>query len=119
MHLETLEYLINCEIFSKTNHSTSFQKTVFNKEIGMSRKIIENNWNIGCLMKQYKGVDFRFIYKKPEDYDIEYIGDIMYQQHLNKQFTPDELVFIKGNRVNYIPASHYTMEDFPEETKIE
>ena len=103
MNLETLEYLIKCEIFSETNHSASFDKTIENKEVGMSRKIIENGWNIGCLMTRYKDVDFRFIYKPIEEYDIEFLGDIMYPQHLNKLFTTKELVFIKGNRCSNVP----------------
>ena len=103
MNLETLNYLIKCEIFSETNHSSSFDKTIENKEVGMSRKIIENGWNIGCLMTRYKDVDFRFIYKSIEEYDIEFLGDIMYPQHLNKLFTTKELVFIKGNRCSNVP----------------
>lgn len=98
MNRETLEYLIKCDIFSKYNHSDIFTETIENKEVGMSRKIIENGWNIGCLMKLYKDVDFRFIYKKPEDYNIEFLGDIMFPEYINKIFTPDEIVFIKGNR---------------------
>jgi len=101
MNKETLEYLMECKIFSKTNHSDSFQKTIFNKEIGMSRKIIENNWNIGSLMKRYQNVDFRFIYKKPEEYGIEFMGDVMYPEHVNKVYTLEELVFIKGNRLPF------------------
>jgi lipopolysaccharide biosynthesis protein len=98
MELSTLEYLMKCEIFSESNHSDIFLKTIENKEIGMSRKIIENGWNIGCLMKRYQEVDFRFIYKKPEDYPITFLGDIMFPEYVNNIFTPEELVFIKGNR---------------------
>ena len=102
MTLRTLEYLIECEIFSKTNHSSSFDKTIENKEVGMSRKIIENGWNIGCLMIRYKDVDFRFIYKDVEDYNLEFLGDIMFPEHINKVFIPEELVFINGNRCSNV-----------------
>lgn len=102
MTQETLEYLIKCEIFSETNHSSCFEETIKNKEVGMSRKIIENGWNIGCLMTRYKDVDFRFIYKALEEYDIEFLGDIMFSQHVNNVFTPQEVVFIKGNRCSNV-----------------
>jgi len=106
MDKQALEYLIKCEIFSIENHSDVFFKTIENKEVGMSRKIIENGWNIGCLMKRYQDVDFRFIYKKPIDYNIEFLGDIMFPEYENKVFTKEELVFIKGNRCpNILPPT--------------
>jgi hypothetical protein len=103
MRKETLEYLIKQEIFSKFNHSDVFLKTIENKELGMSRKIIENGWNIGCLMDRYAGVDFRFIYKKPEDYGIDFLGDVMFPEYINNTFTPEEVIFIKGNRCPNVP----------------
>jgi len=113
MDRETLEYLIKCDIFSITNHSDIFLKTIENKEVGMSRKIIENGWNIGCLMKCYRDVDFRFIYKKPIDYNITFLGDIMFPEYVDKTFSPEELVFIKGNRcpnVEY-PNKYFSNDD--------
>ena len=46
----------------------------------MSRKIIDNKWNIGSLLDYYKGVDFTFNEKKPEDYNIKFLNDIMYDR---------------------------------------
>ena len=96
----TLQYLINCEIFSTTNYTETFWDTIFQKEVLMSRKIIENNWNIGSLFEYYKNVDFTFSNKNPEEYNIEFLGDIMYKQCENSLWNRYELVFIKGNRVN-------------------
>ena len=39
----------------------------------MSRKIIENGWNIGSLLTMYDTVDFTFKNKKPEEYNIRFI----------------------------------------------
>ena len=103
MKRDTLEYLISCEIFSLTNHSNIFVKTIENKEIGMSRKIIENGWNIGCLMDIYKDVDFRFIYKKPQQYNCNFLGDVMFPEYINRLFKPEEVIFIKGNRCPNVP----------------
>jgi hypothetical protein len=65
----------------------------------MSRKIIENDWNIGSLMNYYKGVDFRFKTKKPQDYNIKFLDDVINDKdYKNRVWTLYEVVFIKGNR---------------------
>ena len=99
MNKKTLKYLIKCEIFSTTNYAKTFIDAVRNKEVLMSRKIIENNWNIGSLLTYYKGVDFTFKNKKPSEYNRIFVGDLMYQRYKGKIWNKYELVFIKGNRV--------------------
>jgi hypothetical protein len=99
MDKTTLEYLIDCDIFSITNYASTFSDCINNKEILMSRKIIQNNWNIGSLMTYYKGVDFTFRDKQPTDYTIKFLSDIMYPPFRNKLWNEYELVFIKGNRI--------------------
>ena len=98
MDKETLEYLINCEIFSMTNYASTFAEAI-KTEILMSRKIIENGWNIGSFFKHYNGVDFTFKSKTPSEYNIVFYEDIMYQKYYNKLWNKNELVFIKGNRI--------------------
>ena len=100
MDLTTLKYLINCEIFSMNNYAKSHKDAVWQKEILMSRKIIENNWNIGSLLLYYKNIDFTFSNKKPEEFNIEFLNDIMYPQFRNFLWNEYEIVFIKGNRIN-------------------
>lgn len=99
MNKNTLDYLINCEIFSMKNYAKTFNQAIWDKEVLMSRKIIENNWNIGSLLSIYKDVDFTFKYKKPSEYNIRFLGDIMFPQFKNKIWNIHELVFIKGNRI--------------------
>jgi hypothetical protein len=96
----TLQYLINCEIFSTTNYAKTLSDAVFTKEVLMSRKIIENKWNIGSLMKYYNDVDFTFSNKKPEEYNIKFLDDIMYPKFKNMFWNEYGIVFIKGNRIN-------------------
>jgi hypothetical protein len=100
MDKTTLKYLINCEIFSMTNYAKTFDDAVWNKEVLMSRKIIQNNWNIGSLMSYYNNIDFTFINKKPKEYNIKFLDDIMFPPFKNTLWNIYELVFIKGNRVN-------------------
>tara|TARA_E500000178_G_C17034463_1_gene762542 strand:- start:2400 stop:3299 length:900 start_codon:yes stop_codon:yes gene_type:complete len=101
---ESLDYLIKKEIFSLSNISNTFQNAIDDKEIKMSRVILENNWNIGCLHKYYNNVDFRFKTKESKDPKmIKYLskyGDIMMKQFHNKVWTYNELVFVKGNRLD-------------------
>ncbi len=70
----------------------------YEKEILMSRKIIEKKWNIGCLHKFYKNVYFTFKNKLPKQNNIKFLGDIMYSHYKDKLWTNKELVFVKGNR---------------------
>ena len=97
---EAVEYLLKCKIFDATKHLTGFRDTIEQKEVLMSRKIIENGWNIGCLMKYYDGVDFTFKYKSPEEYTRSFIGDVMWPQSQDRVWNVYELVFVKGNRIN-------------------
>jgi hypothetical protein len=103
MDKTTLEYLINCEIFSMTNYAKTYEDAIFQKEVLMSRKIIENNWNIGSLYPYYKDVDFTFKNKIPNEYNISFLDDIMFQCYRNVLWNEYELVFIKGNRINISP----------------
>jgi hypothetical protein len=96
----TLQYLINCEIFSTKNYPKTLHEAVINKEILMSRKIIDNGWNIGSLMSQYKDVDFTFRTKQLRDYKNPWLDEIMQTQFRNVYWNEYQLVFIKGNRLN-------------------
>jgi len=98
MNKTTLEYLINCEIFSITNYAYTFWDAIYNKEVLMSRKIIENNWNIGSLLSYYNGVDFTFKNKKPSEYSMPFLDCVMNNRYKNRLWDEDGLVFIKGNR---------------------
>lgn len=98
MTLETLEYLISRKIFSLKYIVWTYEDAVRNKEVRMSREILDNNWNIGCLMRMYKDVDFRGMDKNPPERVSDYHEDLMYPQHIGSYIFPEELIFIKGNR---------------------
>jgi len=96
----TLTYLIKNEIFSLTNQTANIHETIENKEILMSRLIIDNGWNIGSLFNYYKGVDFRFKEKQPHEYNMKFLDDCMDIKYKNALWNEYQLVFIKGNRFN-------------------
>jgi hypothetical protein len=100
MDKTTLKYLIHCEIFSVTNYANTMFEAIWDKEVLMSRKIIENKWNIGSLFSYYKNIDFTFSNKTPQEYGIKFLGDIMFQKFKNILWNEYDLVFIKGNRIS-------------------
>jgi lipopolysaccharide biosynthesis protein len=99
MDSTTLEFLINSEIFSMTNYAKTYDEAILNKEILMSQKLIHNGWNIGSLLQLYKDVDFTFKSKKPENYKIHFLSDVMYPIYMGKLWFKEELIFVKGNRI--------------------
>ena len=101
MNKETLLYLIECEIFSITKYAETFKDAVWDKEVLMSRKVIDNGWNIGSLMSYYQDVDFTFTTKTPEQYNIRFLGDIMNRGYRNKVWNEFEVIFVKGNRISF------------------
>ena len=101
---ETLEYLINWQIFSLTNYYDTLWDTVMLKEIFMSDLIIRNKWNIGCLIPYYKNTDF---VKLVENNDvennminghIEFKSDMMHNEFYKKYWVETDIIFFKGNR---------------------
>jgi hypothetical protein len=102
MNKSTVIFLIEKNIFSLTYTSRSQRDLLINKEIRMSRLIIENGWNIGCLMRYYKGVDFRFLASKPSDYKV-FLGDPMVSKNFSDKLFNNfyELVFINGDRFDF------------------
>lgn len=108
----TLVFLMREKIFENENEnnkiiekykSMKFVDAVNNKEILMSRKIIQNGWNIGSLLKMYIDVDFTFKTKKMDEYKkngIQFYGDIMHDKYINKLWNLYDVVFFKGNRFN-------------------
>jgi hypothetical protein len=95
MDKEALEYLITKNIFSISDFTQTFEETIEDREIRMSTEILRANWNIGCLMKQYSGIDFRKLEQQEK-----WLDDTVYPQgfHGNTHH-PYELIFLKGNRI--------------------
>lgn len=98
MNLETLEYLIEEEIFTTRKYCHSLTEAIISKEILMSRKILDKSWNIGCLLPMFKDVDFTAKTFDGNSPMIVY-DDVMWAQYLNNLWTCNDLVFIKGNRI--------------------
>jgi len=93
MDIITLKFLIQKNIFS-LNYCTSKDELVNKKEIKMSRDIINNGWNIGCLHSYYKDTDFR-----SENKNVKLLNDLCFKNRFRgKTIHPYEILFVKGNR---------------------
>jgi len=100
MDKPTLDYLIYCQIFSTKKYAQTYLECVHEKEVLMSRLIIDNGWNIGSLFLYYKNVDFTFKHKNPSEYEFPFLDDVMWLDNKNTLWNVYELVFVKGNRLN-------------------
>lgn len=97
---ECLDYLIQTNIFSNI-YETNFSVLIEEKELKMSLLVLARDWNIGCLHKHYKDVDFAKNKRTVYNYNITLYNDVMYQEYLDKHLWElNELVFVKGNRIS-------------------
>ena len=101
---DTLDFLIEKEIFTMKSYCTTMEEAV-SREVALSRKVIEKGWNIGSLLSCYRGVDFTFRDKSPEDYSITFFNDVLYNHYHDVLWNRYELVFIKGNR-DIVPSGY-------------
>jgi hypothetical protein len=97
MDIDTLTYLIEKEIFSLTNMINKYEDVVINKEIKMSRDIINNNWNIGCIFHHYNNIDFTNLTKYS---NFQFLGDLTSTGYYNQLISPYELIFIKEKYIS-------------------
>lgn len=101
LDVNTFEFLIKCKIFTLNNENyKDIQDVIHNKEVQMSRKIIENGWNIGCFHSMFKDFDFTFKNNIAKN-TLLYYEDMTYDIFNNFLWKKEDLIFIKGNRVNY------------------
>jgi hypothetical protein len=93
-----LDVLISNHIFSR-NYELNFIDTINNREIRMSRVIINNGWNIASLMLYYNNIDFRFKDKQPLDYNVNFLGNVVDNNlYFGCNLHPYEVIFVKANR---------------------
>lgn len=99
LDLEALEYLIEEEIFRLGKYSKTMTETVLSKELLMSRKILDNGWNISCLLPIYENVDFISQTNNKNVNNMYLYGDVMTNKYFGNLWSLEQLVFIKGNRI--------------------
>jgi hypothetical protein len=99
LDFEALEYLIKEEIFIIGKYTKTMSDTILSKEILMSRKILDNGWNIGCLLPIYENVDFTMKTTNSNSKNTYLYADVTSSYYNEKLWTINQLIFIKGNRI--------------------
>ena len=88
-----LNLLVEYSIFDYPNIHTSKIWIVMDKEIKMSRIMLENNYNIACMLSCSNGCDFRK--GKPSNaWEDPLFPNLYFEENVH----PYETIFIKNNR---------------------
>jgi hypothetical protein len=94
--LECLKFLISKGIFDLFTEN-NFLKIIILKEIGMSNHVLNNNWNISCILPEYQNIDYRTLNVDFNPTSIK--GEMNYKNvYFNRTLHPYEAIFIKTNR---------------------
>lgn len=105
-HVQTYAYFLSnsaLELLSKHNFyyypiNHSKIETIINYEIGLSRIILENGFNIACLIPEYYNVDFRN--RSDKTISLENFGDPTIQGAIEgRSLDPYDVVFVKPTRL--------------------
>jgi hypothetical protein len=94
--LECLKLLISKGIFDLFTEN-NFLKIIILREIGMSYHVLNNNWNISCVLPEYQNIDYRTLNVDFNPTSIK--GEMNYKDsYFNRTLHPYEAIFIKTNR---------------------
>jgi hypothetical protein len=96
METRTTRYLITRGIFSTTYAKTK-NEAIMDREMRMSREIINAGWNIGCLLKYFEGINWC----NPDVDSTKKFTDIgnvcKKGKYFGQDIHPYEVVFMKQN----------------------
>ncbi len=92
-------------IFADDAANLEFGDVVEKKEIAMSQYVLQNGWNINCVLPKYRDLDYRTlesdINPSSADGDPSFAGRYFYGTYM-----PTDVVFIKTNR-DLLQTEHY------------
>lgn len=101
MDQECLQFFKYKGLFNQ-QYEEDIVKLIARFELTMSMLVLSNGWNIGCLVKEYKDIDYNNINDFPgrkDQLNIEHNGDINYPMGcFGRTPHPFEIIFIKTNR---------------------
>lgn len=98
LHSDALEYLKSRGFFDNFDNYT-FNEVIANGEVKMSTEILQNNWNINCIVKGYRGRDYRKVTHNFNSHADRYLGDPYFiGAYFGDTIKPDDVIFFKTNR---------------------
>ena len=96
MDKECFEYL-HPLIFADDATHLEFGDVVEQKEIAMSQYVLQNGWNINCVLPKYRDLDYRTLDADINPSSID--GDPSFAgKYFKGTYTPNDVIFIKTNR---------------------
>ena len=90
---ESFNYLKNKDFFKKNFYN--FKDLIINKEIGMSQLILNNNWNINCILPKYRNYDYRIV---KQNFNHGGEDPCHRGSYFGKTIDAYEVIFFKNNR---------------------
>lgn len=96
---DALEFLLARGLFN-VDKTLPFEELIAEKEVGMSIMILNNKWNINCILPRYKNRDYMTI---SEDINpTSHSGDAYYENaYFGKSIQPSDVIFFKNTRFVY------------------
>jgi hypothetical protein len=96
---EAIQFLNEKDFFNEEsiNNENNLNYIILKYEIGLSQHILKNNWNINCIVPEYRDQDYRTL-----DHNINTgYSDVVYKNgFFGRTLTPEEVVFYKLYRFN-------------------
>ena len=105
MDLTALKFLKSKNMFRFHLKNKDMKLAILEGEIKMSRLILENGWNLNCLVREMRGLDYRYLLQHPNvsSNPTARCGDPLYLNALfGRTLHPYESVFVKTSRLNSI-----------------
>ena len=102
LNIDGLRFLESIDFFNEEtcNTYTTLSDVIFNKEIAMSQYILNGGKNIDCLIRPYKGIDYRLCTVNLNKNDFGSTGAGSYFTHGIK---PEHVIFYKYARTWFVP----------------
>ncbi|PNH06387.1 hypothetical protein TSOC_007247 [Tetrabaena socialis] len=92
-------FLYRSGFFAEEVTNKPFQEVIVTKEIGMSLRILDNGWNINCLLPPYRGLDYRTL--TADINPTSYNGDPYYTgAYFGQNIQPEQVIFYKNTRLD-------------------
>ena len=91
-------YLDKINFFNEQElNNKDFYYVIVNKEIGLSQIALKNNWNINCILENYKNLDYSQVKKDINPYSKN--GDAYFpNKFFGNTIKKEDVIFFKMNR---------------------
>jgi len=92
MDAECLEYLMTTQLFQQEYENKL--DVIIHQEFAMSTLVLQNGWNISCLVPEYQGLNYH-----DKTFPTKLIDDILWTKNsLGRVIHPYEIIFTKTDR---------------------